>query len=115
MKLHYIAAAAALLLSMSTARADGLKPIQARSIDLGEVSGIAYYTVAADGFHVVAALAHGETDEKPLRVQAVLLPDQSVVFSAAGSTMAASVSITIKRHGNELVVERNPQGLPATD
>lgn len=115
MKLPYIAAAAALLFSMSTARADGLKPIQAQSIDLGEVSGIAYYTVEADGFHVVATLAHGETGDTPLRVQAVLASGQSVVFSTAGRTRAASVSITIKRHDNELRVERNPQDLPATD
>jgi hypothetical protein len=114
MKLPYIAAAAALLFSLSTAQADGLKPVQAQRIDLGKVSGIAYYTVEAEGFHVVATLANGETGELPLRVQAVLTSGQSVVFSTPGSTMAASVSITIKRHGNELRVERNPQGLPAT-
>ncbi len=87
-KLHYIAAAAALLLSLPTAQADGLKPIQAQRIDLGEVSGIAYYTVEPDGFHVVATLANGETGEMPLRVQAVLSSGQSVVFSTPGSTIA---------------------------
>ena len=112
-KLHYFAAAAALALAASTAHADGLKPIQAQSLDLGEVSGIGYYTVADDGFHVVATLAHDDTNEKPLRIHAVLLPGQSMVFSTAGTTMAESVSIAIKRQGDEVLVLRNPQGRPA--
>src|SRR5439155_20099730 len=35
------------------AHADGLRPIEAKSIDLGGVSGVAYYTVERNGFHVV--------------------------------------------------------------
>jgi hypothetical protein len=101
--------------TIDAAQADGLKPIQALRIDLGEVSGIAYYTVKPDGFHVVATLANGETSEMPLRVHAVLASGQSVVFSTPGSTIAAPVSLTIKRHGDELVVLRNPKGQPATD
>jgi hypothetical protein len=50
-------AAAFTLASLGAAHADGLRPIEAKSIDLGEVSGIAYYTVERDGFHVVATLA----------------------------------------------------------
>jgi hypothetical protein len=115
MKLHCIAAAVALLLSLSTAQADGLKPIQAQRIDLGEVFGIAYYTVEPDGFHLVATLANGETGEMPLRVQAVLSLGQSVVFSTPGRTNAPPVSLTIKRQGDELVLLRNPQGQPVTD
>jgi hypothetical protein len=119
-KLH-IAAAAALLLSLATAQAEGLKPIQAQSLDLGEVNGIAYYTVEHDGFHVVATLEHvmpalkGDTSEVPLRVQAVLASGQSLVLSTPGWTNAPPVSLTIKRHGDELVVLRNPQRQPAMD
>ena len=43
--------------SLGAARADGLRPIQGESVHLGEISGIAYYTVERDGFHVVATLA----------------------------------------------------------
>ena len=36
-------AAAFALASLEAAHADGLRPIEAKSIDLGEVSGVAYY------------------------------------------------------------------------
>jgi len=55
--MHFVAAFA--LASLEAAHADGLRPIEAKSIDLGEVSGVAYYTVERDGFHVVTTLAQG--------------------------------------------------------
>ena len=75
-----ILAAAFALAFVGAAHADGLRPIEGRSIDLGEVSGIAYYTVERDGFRVVATLAQGEAGT-PVRVEAVLAPGQSVVLS----------------------------------
>jgi hypothetical protein len=48
---------AAFALACLDAQADGLRPIDSMSIDLGEVSGVAYYTVERDGFHVVTTLA----------------------------------------------------------
>jgi len=54
-----LVAAAFALASLEAAHADGLRPIDAKSIDLGEVSGVAYYTVERDGFHVVTTLAQG--------------------------------------------------------
>src|ERR1700746_106372 len=66
--------------SREAAHADGLRPIDAKSIDLGEVSGVAYYTVERDGFHVVTTLAQGMAGT-PIRVVCVLTPGESVVFS----------------------------------
>ena len=66
--------------SLTAARADGLRPMEGKSIDLGEISGIAYYTVERDGFHVVATLAQGEAGT-PIRVVSVLAPGQRVVLS----------------------------------
>jgi hypothetical protein len=105
MKLYHIAAAAALLLGISTAQAADLKPIHAKRIDLGQVSGIAYYTVEADGFHVVATFAHDETDRDPIRVQTVLAAGQSVTFSTPGSVGAKPVSVRFAHHGKNLVVQ----------
>jgi hypothetical protein len=48
-----------LMATLGTAHAEGLRPIQAKSIDLGGVSGVAYYTIERDGFHVVTTLAPG--------------------------------------------------------
>src|SRR5262245_22555960 len=63
------------LASFGAAHADGLRPIQAKSIDLGGVSGVAYYTVEPDGFHVVTTLAQGEAGT-PVRIVSVLAQDQ---------------------------------------
>ena len=38
--------------SLGTAQADGFEPMQAASIDLGNVSGVTYYTVERDNFRV---------------------------------------------------------------
>ena len=53
--------------SLGAAHANDVRPIEARSIDLGKVSGIAYYTVERDGFHVVTTVAQGEAGT-PIRV-----------------------------------------------
>ena len=104
MKRYIIAATAALLLSLSTAQAGGLKPIQAQPIDLGQISGIAYYTVEPDGFHVVATIAQKGASDTPLRVQIALVPGQTITFSVPGDVNGEPASIRIARQGNELVV-----------
>jgi hypothetical protein len=42
-------AAAFGIASVAAARADDLRPMEGKSIDLGGISGIAYYTVERDG------------------------------------------------------------------
>jgi hypothetical protein len=97
--------AAFALASLEAAHADGLRPIEAKSIDLGEVSGIAYYTVERDGFHVVTTLAQGVAG-KPIRVVSVLAPGQSVVFSTPHQPSAFEIS----RNGDSVLV-RNAKGV----
>ena len=79
------------LASLEAAHADGLRPIDAKSIDLGDVSGVAYYTVERDGFHVVTTLAQGMAGT-PIRVVSVLEPGQSVAFSTPHQTGALEIS-----------------------
>jgi hypothetical protein len=71
-----ILAAALALASLAPAQAERLKPVQAQGIDLGALSGIAYYTVERDGFRVVATLAQGE-DATPVRFEALLVPGRA--------------------------------------
>ena len=85
--------------SLTAAQAEGLRPIEAKSIDLGGISGIAYYTVERDGFRVVATLAQGETGI-PIRVVSVLAPGQRVVLS----TPQQAGAIEISRKGDSLLV-----------
>lgn len=94
-------AAAFGIASLAVARAEGLRPIEGRSIDLGEISGIAYYTVERDGFHVVATLAQGEAGT-PVRVVSVLAPGQRVVLS----TPQQADAIEISRKGDSVLVRK---------
>ncbi|WP_119305113.1 hypothetical protein [Dongia deserti] len=76
---------------LGAAHADGLQPMQAQSIDLGEVSGVVYYTVERDGFHVVTTLVDGEAGI-PVRAVSVLAPGQSVVLSTGVTAGAVEIS-----------------------
>jgi hypothetical protein len=87
--------------SLTAARAEGLRPMAGKSIDLGGISGIAYYTVERDGFHVVATLARGEAGT-PIRVVSVLAPGQRVVLS----TPQQADAIEISRKGDSVLVRK---------
>jgi hypothetical protein len=79
--------------SLGAAHADGLRPIAAQSIGLGEVSGVAYYTVEPDGFHVVTTVAQGEAGT-PVRIVSVLAPGQRVLLSTPHQTEVLEISRT---------------------
>src|SRR5258705_7589607 len=84
-------AAASALASLEAAHADGLRPIDAKSIDLGEVSGVAYYTVERDGFHVVTTLAQGMAGT-PIRASSPLAPGPGEAFLTPHPTGWAETS-----------------------
>jgi hypothetical protein len=96
-----LAAASALALA-GAAHADSLRPIEARSLDLGAVSGTAYYTIERDGFRVVATLA--PQTGTPMRLEAVLAPGQSVVLSTPREAGAASQAVEISRRDDQVLV-----------
>jgi hypothetical protein len=89
------------IVSLTAARAEGLRPMAGKSIDLGGISGIAYYTVERDGFHVVVTLAQGEAGT-PIRVVSVLEPSQRVVLSRPQQADA----IEISRKGDSVLVRK---------
>ncbi|TWI68454.1 hypothetical protein N2603_13315 [Bradyrhizobium huanghuaihaiense] len=89
------------LVSLTAAQAEGLRPIEAKSIDLGGISGVAYYTVERDGFRVVATLAQGETGT-PFRVVSLLAPGQRLLLS----TPKPAGVIEISREGDSVLVRK---------
>ena len=93
-------ATAVALASLGATHADGLRPIEAKSIDLGEVSGVAYYTAEQDGLHVVTTLAEGEAGT-PIRVASVLAPGQRVVLSTPQAG-----ALEISREGDSVFVRK---------
>ena len=99
-----ILAAAFALASTGAAHADGLRPLEARSIDLGEMAGVAYYIVERDGFRVVAILAQGVTGA-PVRFETVLAPGQSVVLSTPRDEGLVGNAIEISRRDDQVLVQ----------
>jgi hypothetical protein len=95
-----LVAAAFALAPLQAIHAEGLRPINAKSIDLGEVSGVAYYTVERDGFHVVTTLTQG-TAGTPIRVVSVLAPGQRVAFSTPQQG-----ALEISRNGDSVFVRK---------
>jgi hypothetical protein len=98
----FIAVASALTL-IGAAHANELKPTRPERIDLGDLSGVAYYTVERDGFHVVATLAQGKAGT-PVRFQAILAPGQSVVLSTPRAVGVAPLAVEISRQGDKVFV-----------
>ncbi|ANY84830.1 hypothetical protein BB934_41355 (plasmid) [Microvirga ossetica] len=105
---YHVIAAAALVLTIGTARANDLKPIQAQSVHLGGVSGTAYYTVEPDGFHVITTLAQDSGDRTPVRIHTVLVPGQRVIISTPGTVGVEPTMISIGRQGDNVVVQHSP-------
>lgn len=102
----------ALAISMGLAagvQAGDMTAHKGQSIDLGTVSGFAYYTVEEDGYRVVATLA--DPDSKALRFEAVLTPGQTVVLSSPASIAQAPARIQISRVNDRISV----QNLPVTN
>ena len=102
---HTLLAAAFTLAALGAARADDVRPVQARSLDLGAVSGVAYYTIEREGFRVVTTLVQGEAGV-PVRVEAVLSPGQSVVLSTPRGAGVTPVAVEISRRADTLLVRR---------
>ena len=90
------------LASLGSAQAaDGLRPIEAKTIDLGEVSGVVYYTAERDGFRLVTTLAQGEA-ATPIRVVVVLAPGQRFLLS----TTHQAGTLEISREGDRVFVRK---------
>ena len=96
-------AAALTFASLGTAaQANGLKPIEGRSVNLGDVSGVVYYTIEPDGFRVVTTLAEAEKGTPPIRFVSVLAPGQRVLLS----TPRQADAVEISRNGDDVSVRK---------
>jgi len=88
------------------ARAKELAPLEALSLQFGDMNGVAYYTVQGPSYRVVATLA---TEAGiPVRFEGSLLPGQKLVVSIPDSARAKAQTIELFRQGNRLLVEANP-------
>jgi hypothetical protein len=90
------------------ARAAELRPMQGMSLQLGELHGIAYYTVEEAGYSVVATLAGQEG--APVRFESTLLPGQKVVVSIPGHRGSQGQMVEFARQGHRMLVDTTPPG-----
>ncbi len=90
------------------ARAAELRPMQGMSLQLGELHGIAYYTMEDAGYSVVATLA-GQ-DGRPVRFESTLLPGQKVVVSIPGHRGSQGQAVELARQGHRMLVATTPPG-----
>ncbi len=90
------------------ARAAELRPMQGMSLQLGELHGIAYYTMEDAGYSVVATLA-GQ-DGRPVRFESILLPGQKVVVSIPGHRGSQGQAVELARQGHRMLVATTPPG-----
>jgi hypothetical protein len=104
-------AAALAVLSVGPAHAEGLKPFQGRTIDLGDASGVAYYTIERDGFRVVATLAKKAEDASPVRIVSVLSPGQSLTLSTPHEAGAPADAVEITRRADTLLIHEGAAAL----
>jgi hypothetical protein len=104
-------AAALALASIGPAHAEGLRPLQGQVIDLGDVSGVVYYTVERDGFRVIATLAKKAEDAVPVRVVAMLAPDQSLTLSTPREWGTPADAVEITRRADTVLIHEAAAGL----
>jgi hypothetical protein len=106
----YLAAA----LTCGVAVGEELRPIQGKSISLGDVSGVAYYTVEKDGFALVATVASGEM-ATPIRFMATLLPGQKTVISVPREFGQAALTVEFIRTDDRIEIGPEKKKLASAD
>lgn len=85
-----------------------LRPMQGMSLQLGELHGVAYYTVEEAGYSVVATLAGQEG--APVRFESTLLPGQKVVVSIPGHRGSQGQTVEFARQGHRMLMETTSLG-----
>lgn len=97
----------AVLAVSGVAQATEMHPMQATSISLGGVTGVAYYSVVEDGYQVVATLAAGE-EGTPMRFVTTLLDGQRMLVSVPQAAGQAPIDLEFARLGDSLSVSEAP-------
>lgn len=94
------------LLFAGAASATELKPLAAESVDLGQVTGVAYYTVEQGGLKLVATLTAAEA-ATPVRVSALLAPGQSISVGVPAEQGGREMLVSFSRQGDRIVTARS--------
>lgn len=94
------------LAALAPASAKTPEPARAYPVDLGEVSGVAYYTVEGKTLRLVATLAQQAEGAAPFRVETLLASGQTVLLSSPRAPGQAPAQVEITRTGNGILVRK---------
>lgn len=97
--------AALALLAASTVTAHAEAPV-AYPIALGDLHGVAYYTVEPEGIHVVATVMEGEGGS-PMRSSALLRPGQTMRLSSPGEVGQPATELELRADADRLEITPN--------
>ena len=100
-----ITAALVLAGSLANANAAEIGSGAGSTVNLGTLSGVAYYTPEAKGYRVVVTLAP-RAAAPAVRFETVLEADQSVTLSTPRATGDTAEAIEISRVGDRVLVSR---------
>ena len=103
--IRIVAGLVATLAASSFTQAAEMHPMQATSIALGDVTGIAYYQVVGGDFQVVATVAAGEKGT-PMRFVSTLAEGQRMLLSVPQAADQAPVELEFARVGDSLSVSQ---------
>lgn len=90
-------------LNSAGSQAAGVQVRQGVSLDLGSVSGVAFYTREDSGYRVVLTLA-ATNSQNAMRFETVLGADQSVTLSTPSAPGILERKIELTRKGDKIVV-----------
>lgn len=95
-----------LILGTAAAQAQELAPMEGRSVTLGALQGIAYYTTQPEGDRVVATLADPDKGT-PFQVIATLAPNQRLELSVPRAAGQPAIAVVFERRGEHVYMENN--------
>jgi len=101
--IRIVAGFIAMIAVTGLAQGTEMHPMQATSISLGEVSGVAYYSETPNGYEVVATLAAGENGT-PMRFVTTLSAGQRMLVSVPQDAQREPIEVEFARLGDTLVV-----------
>jgi hypothetical protein len=100
------AAFAVVSVAASPVHADPFKPIQAQKVELGALTGVAYYTLEPEGHRLVLTLQAPESGAA-FRVVATLAPGQAVTLSVPSSVGEPAVDVHFARDDAQISMNGN--------
>jgi hypothetical protein len=97
------AIASAPLAGAGALRAEELPPYAGMALQIGDMKGVAFYTLQEEGYHVIAILA--ARPGSPVRFESMLSPGQKMTISAPPTSPVNARTVEFSRQGDRLLVE----------